>query len=214
MIMDPPHKSSTDEVLPQQYGNGLITSIISGTSSVAQEIGKMRSGSVEAGRAAPVLVLGLGNVLLGDDGVGPTLVEELARRYSYAGGLVEFLDGGTQGLALLGRLSDRAALVVLDAVAAGRPPGSVSVLEGQEVLRFATSRSTTAPEGNAGELLATAAFLGELPEQCYIVGVEPKSVKTGLGLSRDVHRSLQTALEKAQDVLDMLLAELTEPAHA
>jgi len=174
----------------------------------------MKSGPAEFRRAAPVLVLGLGNILLGDDGFGPTVVGDLAKRYSYVNDLVEFLDGGTQGLDLLGRIADRAALLVLDAVSTGRAPGSVSVLKGQEVLRFANSRSTTAHEGNAGELLATAAFLGELPERCFLVGVEPKSVKTGLGLSDDVHRSLRPALEKAQNILDMLLADLVEPAHA
>ena len=174
----------------------------------------MKSGSVGFRRTAPVLVLGLGNILLGDDGFGPTVVGDLAKRYNYVDDLVEFLDGGTQGLALLGRIADREALLVLDAVSTGRAPGSVSVLKGQDVLRFATSRSTTAHEGNAGELLATAAFLGELPERCFIVGVEPRSVKTGLGLSHDVHRSLKPALEKAQNILDMLLVELAEPAHA
>jgi hydrogenase maturation protease len=174
----------------------------------------MITGSTEFRRTAPVLVLGLGNILLGDDGFGSRVVGDLAKRYDYVNDLVEFLDGGTQGLALLGRITDRAALLVLDAVSTGRVPGSVSVFKGQDVLRFATSRSTTAHEGNAGELLATAAFLGELPEQCFLVGVEPKSVKTGLGLSDDVHRSLRPALEKAQNILDMLLAELVEPAHA
>jgi hydrogenase maturation protease len=171
-------------------------------------------GSVALRRTAPVLVLGLGNILLRDDGFGPTVVGDLAKRYDYVDDLVESLDGGRQGLALLGPIVDRQALLLLDAVSTGRAPGNVSVLKGQDVLRFATSRSPTAHEGNAGELLATAAFLGELPERCFIVGVEPKCVKTGLGLSDDVHRSLQPALEEAQNILDMLLAELAQPVHA
>jgi len=176
--------------------------------------GDFKDGSVAQRRTAPVLVLGLGNTLLGDDGFGPTVVADLAKRYDYVDDLVEFLDGGTQGLDLLGRIADRQALLVLDAVSTGLAPGSVSVLKGQDVLRFATGRSPTAQEGNAGELLATAAFLGELPERCCIVGVEPKCVKRGAGLSDDVHRSLKPALEKAQNILDRLLAELAEPAHA
>ena len=174
----------------------------------------MTNGSARCEKAAPILVLGLGNILLHDDGFGPSVVEDLAREYKGAKGLVEFLDGGTQGLALLGRIADRRALVILDAVATGHEPGSVSVLQGQDVLRFATSRATTAHEGNAGELLATAAFLGELPEKCYIIGVEPKSLNTGVGLSRDVHRSLRAALKTAREILDGLLAEVSAPVGA
>jgi|SRR5579885_2774618 hydrogenase maturation protease len=174
----------------------------------------MTSGLVNGAYTAPILVLGLGNTLLGDDGFGPTLLEKLAERYPYAGGFIEFLDGGTQGLNLLGRLAGRQALIVLDALATGAKPGTVSVLEGSEVVRFATSRSTTAHEGNAGELLATAAFLGDLPEQCFVVGVQPAELETGIGLSRDVQGSLQAALSQAQNVVDQLLVELAEPVQA
>lgn len=170
----------------------------------------MTNGSARF-HGAPILVLGLGNVRLHDDGFGPSLVEDLARDYVHASSQVEFMDGGTQGLALLGRIAERKALVILDAVATGHEPGSVCVLEGQEVLRFATTRPTTAHEGNAGELLATAAFLGELPEKCYIIGVEPKSLRTGVGLSRDVHRSLRAAHQTAREILDGLLAEVDAP---
>src|SRR3974390_575672 len=174
----------------------------------------MTSGSVNRNHEAPILVLGLGNILLHDDGLGPSLLGELTKKYRHSAGLVEFMDGGTQGLALLGRIADRKALVILDAVATGHEPGSVNVLEGQDVIRFATGRATTAHEGNAGELLATAAFLGELPQKCYIIGVEPKSLNTGGGLSRDVHRSLKAALKTAREIVDTLLAEMGAPVGA
>ena len=174
----------------------------------------MTNGSGRFEDVVPILVLGVGNILLHDDGVGPSMVGDLAREYKGAADLVEFLDGGTQGLALLGRIADRRALIILDAVATGHEPGSVCVLEGKDVLRFAISRPPTAHEGNAGELLATAAFLGELPEKCYIIGVEPKSVRTGVGLSRDVHRSLRAALQTARKILDTLLAEEAAPVGA
>lgn len=174
----------------------------------------MTSESARFEKEAPILVLGLGNIQLHDDGFGPNVVEDLAHEYNSANPMVEFLDGGTKGLALLDRIADRKALIILDAVSTGHQPGSVCVLEGQDVLRFATSRPTTAREGNAGELLATAAFLGELPEKCYIIGVEPKSLNTGVGLSRDVHRSRKAALKTAREILDGLLAEAGAPVGA
>lgn len=174
----------------------------------------MTTESVLCGYTAPILVLALGDVRLGDDGVGPVLLTDLAERYRYAGGFIEFVDGGTHGLELLSRIAGRQALVVLDAVASGRQPGTVSVLEGSDVLRYATGRSTTAHEGNAGEVLATAAFLGDLPYCCYVIGIEPRKQSTGAGLSEDVQRSLQNALTRAQNVVDRLLVELAEPANA
>ena len=172
----------------------------------------MKDGTMRVGEVVPILVLGLGNTLMQDDGVGPSLLADLAK--SYHSSAVEFLDGGTQGLALLNRIAGRKAVVILDAVTTGHKPGSVRVLEGAEVIRFATSRSTTEREGNAGELLATAAFLGELPEKCYLIAVEPKELDAGSGLSRDVHRSLRSAMRQAQHVLEELVAELGEPVSA
>jgi hydrogenase maturation protease len=138
----------------------------------------------------------------------------LAERYRYAGGFIEFVDGGTHGLELMSRIAGRQGLVVLDAVASVRQPGTVSVLEGSDVLRYPTGSATKASEGNAGEVLATAAFLRDLPCCCYVIGVEPGNISTGAGLSKDVQKSLQSALTRAQNVVDRLLVELAEPAYA
>ena len=146
---------------------------------------------------APVLVLGIGNSLLGDDGVGIRLVEELSRHPDGWGHAVVFLDGGTQGLALLGRLAGRSALVLLDAVALGSPPGAIHILRNQEILTLG-SRSSTAHEGNAGELLRAALLTGDLPPEVLVVGIEPESVHTGMGLSEVVREALPKALEAAR----------------
>lgn len=163
---------------------------------------------------APILVLGLGNPQSSDDGLGPMLVQELAKQYRYTGGFIEFVNGGTKGLALLNAMAGRQAVVVLDAVSTGTVPGTVSVLEGSDVLRYATSHPASAFEGNAGELLATAAFLGDLPPHCYIVGVQPGSLLDGSTFSDDVQKALKPALNKAQRVVDELLVELSEPVPA
>ena len=172
----------------------------------------MTVGSVNPGRATPpILVLGLGNMLLRDDGIGPLLVEQLSHRFAGKASQVEFLDGGTQGLALMGHIADRRALVILDALATGQKPGTVSVLAGLEALAFPAHRATTAHESNASELLATAAMLGDLPEHVYAVGIEPASITTGIGFSDEVDESLALALQKAENVIQDLLLELEEP---
>jgi len=157
----------------------------------------------------PVLVLGLGNILLGDDGVGPALLREVQRLYAGVPA-VECVDGGTQGMALLGHLAGREALIILDAFASGRNAGAVSVLEGADVLGWGVTRSTTAHEGNAGELLAVAQLLDGLPERVFLIGIEPERVRTELGLSEHVTGALPAALMRACGVVERALAELKE----
>jgi hydrogenase maturation protease len=154
-------------------------------------------------RSAPVLVLGLGNLLLHDDGVGLELLRELAEQNG-TDRRVAFVDGGTQGLALLGLLSGRRALLVLDAVARGGRPGDVHVL--RSAAECAEPRGFGAHGGNAGELLAAASLLGDLPVELAVVGVEPGVVRTGVGLSSEVRSALPEACRAAAATLNQLLA--------
>jgi hydrogenase maturation protease len=156
------------------------------------------------GGPAPILVLGLGNMLLSDDGVGPAVLADLVRRENRWQGKVEFLDGGTQGLALLGHLSGRRALVIVDAVRKGEAPGTVYQLTLPELREMAMSRASSGHESNAGELLAVVELLGELPDRLFVVGVEPGKVTTGLGLSPAVQKALSAAGDQVASLLEQL----------
>jgi len=146
-------------------------------------------------RPAPVLVLALGNLLLEDDGLGPVLLEEL--RGALAGDdRVELVDGGTQGLALLGLLEGREAVLLLDAVALGDLAGTVH--ECAEPLALACRRGVTAHEGNAGELLSAADLCGLLPPVVHLLGVEPARTRTGVGLSAEVRGVLPEVSRRAR----------------
>jgi hydrogenase maturation protease len=184
----------------------------------------MTPGSPEAGRSAhlahrdrgdtaPVLVVAVGNILLGDDGVGQRLLVELSSLAERWGGGVEFLDGGTQGMALLGFLVGRRAVVFLDAVALGAAPGTVHRLRNQEVLMVTPGAGMTAHETSAGELLRAVALVGELPPEVVVIGVEPASLETGMGLSPAVQGSVPAALRAAVGVLDGLASELVTGKH-
>jgi len=168
----------------------------------------MTAGSPEdiATDVAPVLVLGLGNLLLSDDGVGLRLLERLEleqqRRFAEA---VEFVDGGTQGLALLGQLGGREAVLVLDAVGLGGKPGEVHTLRGAAIEELRARRASTAHEGNALELFETARMLGIGGKKIAVVGVEPASVRTGIGLSKPVERSMGEALACAREILEEMV---------
>lgn len=145
----------------------------------------------------PLLVLGLGNPLLADDGAGLAVLALLEKGPNATG--AEFLDGGTQGLALLPHIAGRRGLLVLDALKLGSPAGTVHVLDGWN---HAVTHASTAHESNVAELLAASAMLGEMPEQVKILGIEPARIVTGFGLSPEVSRALTQAVETARAVLE------------
>jgi len=154
----------------------------------------MTAGSVE-----PILVLAVGNQLLSDDGVGMVLLDELARDPSLDHG-VEFVDGGTQGLGLLGQLTGRKAVVLLDAVALGSAPGTVHVLCSTDLLTCVSQAKgcATSHDANAVELLRFAALLDELPPDVVIIGVEPEILTTGIGVSEKVAAAVPAAVQQAK----------------
>jgi hydrogenase maturation protease len=127
---------------------------------------------------------------------------------------VEFVDGGADGLELLHLFKGRQTIVVLDAISGGQARGGVEVLEGVEVLRYANGDSAPTHAGDAHELLSTAAFLGELPEHTYIVGLEPPVAGNNAISSKAPQQELQSAIERAQGIIDRWLVELSEPVTA
>ena len=142
---------------------------------------------------------------MSDDGAGQELLSRLAPHASEWGERVEYLDGGTQGLALLGTFEGRKAVVFLDAVRFGDKPGAVHILRGEEVSRMGR-RATTAHEGSAPQILAALQLLEEIPKEVTLVGVEPEIVRTGIGLSPAVQAGLGMASNLARMTVDRALA--------
>lgn len=142
-----------------------------------------------------VVVLGLGNVLMLDDGVGAAAVAELGRRYRLPDH-VRLLDGGVLGLHLVGLLADAESVLVLDAVRAGRAPGELTRLDGAAVhARYAARISPH--EVGFGEVLATASVRARLPLRLVVHGVEPERVGPGVGLSDPVAAALDGLVDAA-----------------
>jgi len=156
---------------------------------------------------APVLVLAIGNPLMADDGAGQEVLAKLESIAAGWGSQVELLDGGTQGLALLGQFEGREAVVFLDAVRLGEAAGSVHVLRGQEVLRMG-GHATSAHEGSAPDILRALELLGETPAEVALVGVEPERIQIGIGLSPAVRGSLERAADSAKAAVDRILSAL------
>ena len=157
---------------------------------------------------APVLLLALGNPLMSDDGAGQEILSRLAASSSEWGGEVEFMDGGTQGLALLGTFEGRQAVVFLDAVRFGDKPGTVHVLSGEEVARMGRRAAATAHEGSATQILAALQLLGETPSEITLIGLEPEKIQTGIGLSPAVQAGLDKAAGLARMAVRRILSAI------
>lgn len=126
-----------------------------------------------------ILVLGIGNELCQDDGIGPVVVRELARIHP-RDDVAEFVDGGTVGLALLTYVEGCDALIVIDAASLDAPAGHVAVLEGGVMDAFvAQPRKRSAHEVGLADLLGAAALIGALPERRALIAIQPESTQLG-----------------------------------
>ncbi|WP_298272924.1 HyaD/HybD family hydrogenase maturation endopeptidase [Geobacter sp.] len=131
-----------------------------------------------------ILVLGIGNLIMTDDGIGVRVVQRLAEGFRFPPG-VELLDGGTLGLDLLPRLEGVERLLVVDAVETGGAPGTVMRLQGEEIpVAFRTKLSPH--QMGLQDLLAVAELQGNLPAEMVLWGVQPASVEPGVELSAAV----------------------------
>jgi hydrogenase maturation protease len=143
--------------------------------------------------SSPLLILGLGNVLLRDDGVGSAAVAALTDQYE-APDRVSVLDGGTLGLALLPYLEDAASVILVDAIKADAPPGTLVRLTGDEVGPAVATRLSPHQIGVA-DLLDGAHWRNRYPSRVLLLGVVPESLDLELGLSPRVAAALPHLVE-------------------
>lgn len=130
---------------------------------------------------ARIVVIGLGNPLLADDGVGLAALARLRERWSLPDE-VELVDGGTWGMMLLPAVEDAQRLILLDAIDVGREPGETVVLERDELPLFLDGKISTHQIG-IREVLALASLRGTLPEETVAVGLQPVELATETALS-------------------------------
>lgn len=136
----------------------------------------------------PLLVLGLGNVICRDDGVGVAAVIRLLDRYLPAPG-VRVLDGGTLGLALLPTLEAADTVLIVDAIRSDGPPGTLVRLEGEDVAHAAQHRLSVHQVG-VSDLIGAARWQGSLPARLLLLGVVPEAMDLGLERTPAVEAAL------------------------
>lgn len=150
------------------------------------------------------LVLGVGNILLGDEGIGVRVVEELTNRYAFPEEVM-VLDGGTAGIELLRYIEGRDLLILIDAMRADLPPGTVFKVEGEDVPKRFMTRISPHQIG-LSDLLAAGILCDRIPTRITLFGIEPERLETGITLSPTVEGSLEK-------IIGAVLAELDKAGY-
>ncbi len=138
------------------------------------------------------LVLGIGNTLLSDEGVGIHMLDYLRSRYPDLPG-VSYLDGGTLSFTLAPWIEEADNLVVIDAAELNAPPGTVEVFTGDALDRFAGRTKRSVHEVSLGDLLAIASLTDALPRNRALVALQPEKIDWGRDLSDAVAGALPEA---------------------
>jgi hydrogenase maturation protease len=137
-------------------------------------------------------VLGLGNVLMGDDGFGPAVIREFDAKYECDDG-VAVVDLGTPGLDLTPWFADTPHIIIVDTVKAAVPPGSVRIYEKTDLMMRAPLPRVSPHDPGVKETLATLELAGRAPHDVVVIGAVPDSVTMSLELSERVQRAVPHA---------------------
>jgi hydrogenase maturation protease len=146
-------------------------------------------------------VLGLGNVLMGDDGFGPAVIRAFQSEYA-VGPDVDVVDLGTPGLDLAPWLADADHVVLVDTVKSKLPAGTVLIYGKDDVLRSPSSARCGPHDPGVKEALLALELAGRGPRTLTLIGVVPHRVAMSMELSDPVRQAIPKALEAIRDALD------------
>jgi len=152
--------------------------------------------------AETVLIVGAGNELLSDEGLGTHVVRSLMAWASLPAH-VEVIEAGTALLDLVPEMARHSRVVLIDAIRAGGQPGTLYRIEivAGSVLRTETSLPISLHQWGILETLRTAEVLGLMPRQLTLLGAEPEALEPGLELSARLTRA-------AEEIVAILLEEM------
>jgi len=143
---------------------------------------------------SPIAVLGVGNILLSDEGFGVRVVQHLVKWYDF-NPLVRVIDGGTLGWDLLNFLQGVEKLILVDAVDGKAVPGTFFVLRDDEVKAY-FKRKVSGHEAGIQEVLAWFELQGKPLKHITVIGVQPQSLDTGLELTPLIKKMVPKAVEE------------------
>jgi hydrogenase maturation protease len=154
-----------------------------------------------------ILILGIGNILWADEGFGVRALETFHARYRAAAN-VSLLDGGTQGLYLVQFVQEADYLLVFDAIDYGLQPGTLKIVQGDEVPKFTGAKKMSLHQTGFQEVLSAADLLGDYPEKLALIGCQPLDLEDWGG---PLTEPVRGQLEQAADVAATILAHWGAP---
>jgi len=158
-----------------------------------------------------ITVLGIGNILLSDEGLGVRVVEELQRRYEFPQN-VRVIDGGTLGIDLLYHLEGTEKLLIIDAVLGGKEPGTFYKIKGENVKKYFKNK-VSMHELGIQEVLALLEVLEKPVKEIVIIGLEPKSLEISTELTSEVKERLPLLIREAIKQLKEWGVEVREKSY-
>ncbi|MFA4918653.1 MAG: HyaD/HybD family hydrogenase maturation endopeptidase [Thermodesulfovibrionales bacterium] len=148
----------------------------------------------------PVLILGIGNLILKDEGFGVHVVRQMADIPLPDN--VELMDGGTMGIDLLYYIEGRKKVVVIDVVDAGSPPGTLYRFTDKNI-EYHKEMLRSAHEIDFAYILKMAEQLGTIPDEVVFIGITPREIEPGVGLTPVLE-------EKIPQVIELVMKELKQ----
>ena len=152
-----------------------------------------------------IIVLGVGNILLSDEGIGVHTINELQKRKNEFPSNVEFIEGGTDGFGLLNIISEADNIVVIDSLKGGGKPGSLYKFNVKEVNTCPDIFKTSIHQVGILEIINLSGLIGKAPE-AVIIGVEPKSINSGMELSEEIAAKIPRIIELVSKEIEKINA--------
>lgn len=146
-----------------------------------------------------ITVLGVGNILLQDEGIGVRVIEEMTRRFTFPEH-VEVLDGGTLGMELMRFLMGTDKLILVDAIDGNLPPGSIYEFEKEAVKAYFREKVSVHDLG-IQDVLAALDVLEKPLKELVVMGVQPAVIDVGLDLTPVVAQSVEPVIKKVLALL-------------
>jgi len=138
----------------------------------------------------PVIVIGLGNTLMSDEGAGVRVVERLldiASRFP----LVDFVDAGTAGMSILHLIRDKDKAIFIDCARMGEKPGTIRKFTPQEIKSARVLAQQSLHDADLIKIVDLARQLGECPSEIIIFGIEPEVIEPGTSLSKTLTSKIE-----------------------
>jgi len=148
-----------------------------------------------------IAIIGLGNLLLSDEGIGVHIISELQREYDFPEE-ISIIDGGTLGLDLLPIIEGKEKIIFIDAADLKKEPGWAAIIEDEKLPSFLAPKLSLHHVG-LGDILFASTFQGNKPAKVVLLGIQPEKIDVGISLSA-------TLAQKMPEFIELIIKKLRE----